>query len=261
MRCDWHIVWVGLRPPFDLEHCVVRRFAFERNVCRQSRRYDAGYIPSPFKHFISKCCAAAIFRIFRNRQHHFHGEEIVGIESERNVLQSLKALHHQASANQKRECDRNLNHDQSLQPPAASSIAATAVIALLHPRHQLICARAFQRRQQAKSDSGENSDAQCECQNALVDREIVEKRCKRNALNRIKRGKDRKKPIREKETSYPTEQRQENVLRKELPGNTPTSGAKCTSQKEFSFARYSAGQLQVGDIRATNQQEECDTSH
>src|SRR5215471_20307538 len=67
--------------------------------------------------------------------------------------------------------------------------------------------------------------------------------------------------MREKETRYPTEQRQENVLRKQLPGDTPTPGAKRTAQQEFSFARYSAGQLQVGHIRATNQQKECDTGH
>ena len=42
----------------------------------------AGQIPNAFKHFIGKCDTLAIFRIFRNWQHHFHGEEIVGIESE-----------------------------------------------------------------------------------------------------------------------------------------------------------------------------------
>ena len=76
-----------------------------------------------------------------------------------------------------------------------------------------MCACALERREQAKRDACENSDAQSKHQYPLIDGKIVEERSKRNALNRIKGGKDRKKPAGKKETSYPAEQRQENVLR------------------------------------------------
>ena len=56
-------------------------------------------MPDLLEHLISKRDPLAILRILRSRQHHFHGQEIVGTEAESYVLQSLETLHHQATTN------------------------------------------------------------------------------------------------------------------------------------------------------------------
>src|SRR5207244_13296818 len=87
---------------------------------------------------------------------------------------------------------------------------------------------------------------------------IVKKGGQRNSLNRIQGGENRQQPVREKQTGHATDQRQQYVLREKLPGDAPTTRTERASQHEFSFARDSASQLQIGYVRATNQQKKYD---
>jgi len=89
----------------------------------------------------------------------------------------------------------------------------------------------------------------------------VEKGSQRNSLNRIQGYENRKQPVREKQTGRPTDHRQKYVLGEKLSGNAPTPRAKRASQYEFSFARDSTSQLQIGYVCATNQQKKCDPGH
>src|SRR5436190_20431185 len=94
-----HIVRVCCRTAFDIEDRIISNFTLERNVCRRASYQYPRQLLNVLEHAIDKRDPLSVLWILRSRQHHFHGEEIVRIESETDVLQSLETLHHQATAN------------------------------------------------------------------------------------------------------------------------------------------------------------------
>src|SRR5439155_15206132 len=146
MRSNRNLIWVRGWPTLDIKDCVERNFSLKRNICCGPGCNYPRQVANAFQYLIGKRASRAVLRVFLIRQYHFHGQEIVGFESKVDVLQPMETSNHQSTANEQGQRNRNLGHDQCIEPAPTGRGAATALIALLDARNQLIRAGAFQRR-------------------------------------------------------------------------------------------------------------------
>ena len=89
----------------------------------------------------------------------------------------------------------------------------------------------------------------------------MEKRGKRNSANRIERSQNRQQPVRQNQPSRAAKQRQKHAFGEKLPDETPPASTERTTECELALTRNATRQLQVGHVRATDEQEEADAGH
>src|SRR5207253_5470158 len=74
-------------------------------------------------------------------------------------------------------------------------------------------------------------------------------------------SQNRGQPIAENQSSRAAKHRQKHAFGEKLPDETPPTSAERTTECELALTGDAAGQLQVGHVRATDEQKESDSRH
>ncbi len=73
--------------------------------------------------------------------------------------------------------------------------------------------------------------------------------------------RSRRRPTRQQEADEAAQRREDDVLDQQLADEPPSAGAECQAHRELRQPRRRAGEHEVGDIGAGNQQDDRDDRH
>ena len=166
------------------------------------------------------------------------------------LLQQHEILHEQARADEQCEREGNLTRHQAVSYASAGA-AARPQIAFANHRRQLARAQQQKRPESAEDTDGERDDGGKE-QHAPVDRDGRRAR-------ELSPGQDEERseyPLRHRETEDAAGQREQHALGGQLAREIALPRAEREPNRQFTLARETRGEQQIGDIRAGDQQDE-----
>ena len=164
--------------------------------------------------------------------------------------------HGQPGAHQQHDRERDLD-----RPPAGCGCGCPAAPApVLRPALQRlgdVGLRRLQRRRQAEHDAGQHRRRRARRAAPVV--LIVDPRLVRDVeLRHQRRRSERIAPKANRTPSAAADERQQHALGQQLPHQPPAAGADRHPDRHLAGARRAAGELQVGDVGAGDQQQERD---
>ena len=184
-----------------------------------------------------------------------HRDDALGIEAGGDLLQADEASHQQAGADQQHQRDRDFrDHEEAAQPAPA---AAEAAFALRVPAARLergveIDARRAQRRREAEEDAGANRDGKGEDEHRGVEPNRFEPR----DVARVDRPDDLQRDLGDRQAGGAAENAEQHALGQQLADEAFPARAERRPDGDLFLPAGGAGEQQIGDVGARDQQDE-----
>ena len=189
--------------------------------------------------------------VTRVRQRHAHSQNIARVEIDRLMLRPPKAFQRQARPRQKNDSQRHLRDDQSrTRPLPARAATATARSRFVqNDRKRGVFGNAPGRPNAHENPRAQRNGASKE-ERWQIDPRFVETRHPRGAEreNRVET------PDRQEHARDGADHRQEHALSQHLPHQLPAARTKRRAHRQLLAPRDRAGQLQIRDIGAGDEQ-------
>ena len=196
-------------------------------------------------------------RISRPRQLQPHRHDVLGRKPEFKTLEVQEAPNHQARAGEKDDSQRELDHDHRAAEPARAPIAHRAAAALLQ---DLVAPRPghVQCRRQPEKQGGEDTDPRDVAKHDGVDTEVDPERLAGIGDGGIESGDPR---VGEEEAQAAADDGEDQALEQKLPDDAPAGSAERRSHADLPRAGSRAREQEIGDVRASDEQDEADGAH
>ena len=172
------------------------------------------------------------------------GDEALGVEAQRLVLQFPQAAHEERSAGQQDERNRHLRHDQ--EPAHKHSRRPDAV-----PASEGFGTRPFERGRHAEQQRRGHSGCHGEKEHAQIHTSLLKPH---QASGRQAYKKPHQHPS-QGASGHAAGDSQQQAFGEHLPDQAATAGANGGPHGQFPAPRRRAGQQQIGNVGARQQQE------
>jgi hypothetical protein len=189
----------------------------------------------------------------RLRQRNAGAQDAVGIEPRVHPLERDGAANQQAGAEEQQQRERDFGDDQPGAQAIAEAAAGRAAPAVAQAGLD-VGARQPQRRGQAARDAAHERQRGGETERHRIDVRLLEAR----HVLRAPGDDGRDEPAREQQTHEGRRQRQDDAFGQQLPHDAPPAGAERRAQGDLAPARGAAGQQQVRDVAARDEQHHPD---
>ena len=225
--------------------------AVERYEVRRRRGANAGHALHAREDVLEAPGLGARLRIRVAGQVDPHRHERRGLEAGVRALQLQEAPHEERRADEEDQRERDLSDDEHVACPCARA-AAPRPAPLAHGRAQ-VRLRDLPRRREAEQHARERRDRDRVDQRRPVDAEL-------DQVGHVVGGHacrdERDADFREDDAQRDRHEAQHERLGEQLPREAPARGAEGRPQGHLARARRGAGQQQVGDVRAGDQQDQ-----
>ena len=246
----------GLRPDSDfrlaLEDHFVVGAARHRQVHHQARGLDAGQRLHRIEHAGAHLPLLGHFGIARRRQIDHGGRHAPWIETQTHRLQVCEAAQQERRSSEEQQRHRQLADDER-GTEAAARRSARGPAGVVQGRLQ-VDARALQRRQDAEGDPGEQRHAEGEREDARVD---VNRRADW-PCGRAARDQRWHSPGGKQRSHGAAQERQENAFGDELAHDASAVRAQSGANGQLRPPGDGAGQQQIREVGASDEQHERD---
>ena len=214
---------------------------------------DTGEVLDALEQFAGKTIALFQCGIAFGGQREARAQDVIGLKSQIDSLQSDETANRQPGADEQHRRQRHLrDHQHRARSPARRGARTSR---LVFERLDQARTRQLERGSQTEQDSGEHRDDDAEQENVAVD---LNSRLVGHVKARHKRPHQAGNPDRKQQTEQASQQRNQQTFRQQLPHQLPSSGADRKADRHFARPRRRPGELEVGDIGASDQQQESD---
>ena len=219
----------------------------------ERRRIDTGQRSDALQQILSKSVALLEGCVLCRRQRNAHDQDSIGLDAAVDVLQGHERSDGQACADQQHDRQRHFDHHEEVAGPAALRSRASTSARL--QRVGDVRLRRLQCRHHAKENPGEQRHSERKEQHGKVDRDP---RFVRHVELRHQTDDRTSREEREQHAEDTAGQRQEHALGEQLTHQPAAPRANRHAHRHLARPRSPACQLQVGDVGASDQQQESD---
>ena len=253
-RYPGHVGLRRRRPPLDGDRSVglapgQRQMAGPGGALDSRRRLDAR------QRSIEERGRVGPLHVPRPWKVQLQSEHVVGIEAELDRHQRDHRAHGQAGDDQQDHGQRHLQRRQGAargRQEAPGPVGSGAATTRLSGRRRQVQARRAQRRHDAEDQRCEQRQPEGKHENCCVDSRLVEQR----HVAAGERHQAAQRPVGEDEARDTPQNGQHRALDEQLPHQPPAPGSHRPAQRELLSPRRCAGEQQVGDVGAGNDQDE-----
>ena len=210
--------------------------------------FYSGNLLDPIEDLLVKIPRRIGLGVLRARQTIFQGEQVLRLEPDVGLEQFAEAANQQAGRDQEQDRERDLRDDESAAHPIPARAAAAAASAFFQSGLQLR-ARQLQRRHETEQPAGDDREREREEKDAGVDRGVLR-------ADKILRQLEQspQAPVRQEHARAAAGQPEDRCFRQQLPDESPAARAQRGAHGHFPLPREAAGQQQVRQVRARDQQ-------
>ena len=203
------------------------------------------------QHLVEEGDPLRVRRVARRGKREVEGQDPVGVEPGVHALQPGEALHQQAGAGQERQRQCDLRDHQHATQALAPAVARAAAPAFLEHAVQ-IDRRGVHRRRQPEQQSGQQRYDQREHHDRRIDPDLI----RPGEIARVERGHRPDAPEGQPQAQHAAGEREQQALGQELAHESLPAGSQRGAHRDLLRPRGRAGEQQVGDVGAGDQQHE-----
>ena len=236
--------------PLDA-HFTVPAEAVHRQVARRADGFDAANGPEAIDGLAEEGRLLLVRLVAVARDRDVEGHDPAGLDAGVSLLEQHQVLQQQSCPDQQRERQRDLGDDDSVAERRAT--ACRARIGFANRRRERADSQPHHRPQSAEH-ADEGGDASGEGEHAAVDVHGVGSREQVGGEHE----EDPDDPRREQQPQRAAREREDEGLARELTRDVAIARAKREANGQLAPTRETGGEQKVGDVRASDQQDEED---
>jgi hypothetical protein len=223
--------------------------AAEGQGAQHGRRANARERAHPLHHLAMELPLLRPLRVLVRRQPVLHGQEVAGLEARVHSRERVQAAQQQAGPDEQDHGQRDLRHHQRATHARAQGAAGVAAAAFLQRLHE-VGPREAKRGHETEQERGERGERD----RVPDDRRIqAGHQAARQAVGR-RRHQEAQPPLAGQQSERATGRPEQGGLGQELPHQPAAAGAQRDARRQLPLARGRAGQHQVRDVGAGDQQ-------
>ncbi len=238
------------RPPLDPKVAVHARPAHGKAVGRPGGRDSGQRLQAP-ERFPAECALGLGGAVARRGQRDLEGRRSFQRKSGIDALEGRHGAEHQAGADEQDERERDLGDDEQIAQPSAVRRPRAAAVHGAGQRRR-VGPGGGDRGAESEEDAGRDRDGEREDQDAAVDRD----RCRLGEAQRKNPDEQVEAPRRERHSQQSSRAREQDALGQQLTEDASAGGAEGDAQGDLAAPRERAGEQQVGDVGAGDQENE-----